>query len=227
MCGRFTLKSPSRTKFDSVVTHVLNELAPRYNIAPSQTIPAVIEREGEQRVEFLQWGLIPSWSREAKGIINARAETLKEKPRFSESFRRRRCLIPADGFFEWQRTGKWTQPYFFQMKNGEPFAFAGIWDSWRNDTQPIFSCAIITTLPNELLSPIHDRMPAILRPETYNEWLSASTPPDDLTQLLSPFPANEMRSYPVSTKVNGTELDEVQLVEEIELTPQPVTGWLF
>jgi putative SOS response-associated peptidase YedK len=227
MCGRFTLKSPSRTKFDAVVNDVLRELAPRYNIAPSQNICVVLERDGEQCVEFFQWGLIPSWSKEPKGFINARAETLREKPSFSESFRAKRCLIPADGFFEWKRSGKWRQPYFFQLHDGEPFAFAGIWDTWQSNSHRLFSCAIITTSANEVLAPVHDRMPAILRPESYSDWLSEWTRPDDLTRLLIPFPSEEMRSHPVSTMVNGTDADNPQLVEEIQLDPQPVTGWLF
>ena len=159
MCGRFTLKSPGRTKFYGANRSHLPPLFPRYNIAPSQSVLAIVQREGEREAAFLQWGLIPSWSKEPKGFINARAETLDEKPSFSESFQRRRSLIVADGFFEWARSGKWRQAYYFQLIDEEPFAFAGIWDKWRNDKTSIESCAIITTTANELLSPIHTRMP--------------------------------------------------------------------
>ncbi len=156
MCGRSTLKSPGRTKFDGVNRSHLPPLFPRYNIAPSKSVLAIIERNAEPEAALLQWGLIPSWSKEAKGFINARAETLERKPSFSESFLRRRCLIPADGFYEWKKSGSWKQPYYFQMKDEGPFAFAGIWDQWRGDETSIDSCAIITTTANELLAPIHN-----------------------------------------------------------------------
>src|SRR3984893_2808885 len=148
MCGRFTLKSLGRTKFDALTRSQLPPLFPRYNIAPSQNVFAIIQHNAEPEATSLQWGLIPSWSKEAKGFINARAETLEEKPSFSESFQRRRCLIVADGFFEWARTGRSKQSYYFQMKDESPFAFAGIWDKWQRDGISINSCAIITTTPN-------------------------------------------------------------------------------
>src|SRR5436190_11198161 len=151
MCGRFTLKSPGRTKFDGVNRSHLPPLFPRYNIAPSQGVLAIVQREAEREAVFLQWGLIPSWSKEPKGFINARAETLPEKPSFSESFQRRRCLIPADGFYEWKRTGRARQAFFFQMKDDAPFAFAGVWDEWQKDGVSIKSCAIVTTTANALL----------------------------------------------------------------------------
>ena len=156
MCGRFTLKSPGRTKFAQMYPSHLPPLLPRYNIAPSQNILAIIQVGYEPEASLLQWGLIPSWSKEPKGFINAHAETLEEKPSFKESFQQRRCLIPADGFYEWERTGKIAQPYFFQMRDQLPFAFAGIWDTWQVGQQSITSCAIITTTANELLAPIHN-----------------------------------------------------------------------
>ena len=156
MCGRFALKSPGRTKFDGVNCSHLPPLFPRYNIAPSQSVLTVVQRETKREAAFLHWGLIPSWSKEPKGFINARSETIAEKPSFSESFQRRRCLILADAFYEWQRSGKMAQPYVFQMKDESPFAFAGIWDVWRGPEISITSCAIITTTANELLATIHD-----------------------------------------------------------------------
>ena len=175
MCGRFTLKSPGRIKFDQISRSNLQPLFPRYNIAPSQSILAIVQRGVEREAKFLQWGLIPSWSKDAKGFINARSETIEEKPSFSESFQRRRCLIPADGFYEWQRSGKIAQPYFFQMRDESPFAFAGIWDEWQWDGISIASCAIVTTEANDLLVAIHDRMPVILHPESHDTWLNSDS----------------------------------------------------
>lgn len=173
MCGRFTLKSPGRTKFAQMYPSHLPPLLPRFNIAPSQNILAIFQGEDQREASLLQWGLIPSWSNEPKGFINARAETIEEKPSFKESFYQRRCLIPADGFYEWERTGRIAQPYFFQMSEESTFAFAGIWDAWQVGQESITSCAIITTTANELLETIHDRMPVILRHETYDTWLGA------------------------------------------------------
>jgi len=158
MCGRFTLKSPGRITFDRVDRSNLPPLFPRYNIAPSQRVLAIVLRASEREAAFLQWGLIPSWSKDGKRFINARSETIEDKPSFSESFQRRRCLIPADGFYEWQRSGKIAQPYFFHMRDESPFAFAGIWDEWQGNGKLIVSCAIITTTANELLASVHSYM---------------------------------------------------------------------
>ena len=180
---------------------------------------------------MLKWGLVPSWSKDADansgGLINARAETLERKPSFAESFLKRRCLIPADGFYEWKRSGKWKQPLFFQMNDENPFAFAGIWNKWQSADRSITSCAIITTTPNELLSTIHDRMPVILADEAYDAWLSETSDPRELKALLAPYPAAAMKSVPVSTKVNSALVEEPQLVEPIELKPEMTTGRLF
>src|SRR5258705_8259957 len=218
MCGRFTLKSPGRTKFDGVNRSQLPPLFPRYNIAPSQGVLAIVQREAEREAVFLQWGLIPSWSKEPKGFINARAETLEEKPSFSESFQQRRCLIVADGFYEWARSGRWKQPYYFQLNDERPFAFAGIWDRWRNDKTSIESCAIITTTANEILSPIHTRMPCILNPESYEEWLSSDARIEDMRELLVPYPPSEMKSHPVGSDVNQASVDHPDLVTRVEPT---------
>jgi putative SOS response-associated peptidase YedK len=216
MCGRFTLKSPGRLKFDHFNRANLPPLLPRYNIAPSQNVLAIVQRGDEQEAALLQWSLIPSWSKDAKGFINARAETIANKRSFSESFERRRCLIPADGFYEWQRSGKIAQPYYFQMQDEEPFAFAGIWDTWRTEEKSIQSCAIITTTANELLASIHDRMPVILPLESHELWLDDDFNPVKLMNLLAPFPASEMTSHAVSYDVNGTKLDDEHLVQPVE-----------
>jgi putative SOS response-associated peptidase YedK len=216
MCGRFTLKSPGRIKFDRVHGSNLPPLFPRYNIAPSQNVLAVVQNDGEREAASLQWGLIPSWSKDGKGFINARSETIEDKPSFSESFQRRRCLIPADGFYEWQRLGKIAQPYYFQMQDESPFAFAGIWDEWQADGKAIASCAIITTAANELLARIHDRMPVILPSESQDKWLDDESEPGTLRNLLAPFPASEMLSHAVGYDVNHPKIDEEYLTRPVE-----------
>ena len=216
MCGRFTLKSPGRILIPKVDRSEIDSLVPRYNIAPSQTVLAIVQREAHREATFLQWGLIPFWSKEAKGFINAREETIEEKPSFSESFQRRRCLIPADGFYEWQRTGKMSQPYYFQMKDAAPFTFAGIWDKWHCNGRSVVSCAIITTKANELMAPIHHRMPVILEPQSHDLWLDDNSRSPELRSLLLPFSASEMRSHAVSYDVNHTKTDNENLVLPVE-----------
>ena len=220
MCGRFTLKSPERIKFQRLVnTFDLDNIIPRYNIAPSQNVLAVVERDSVREATQLQWGLIPFWSKEAKAFINARVETIDEKPTFSESFQRRRCLIIADGFYEWERLGKKiSQPYYFQMKYGAPFTFAGVWDRWKSNGNTINSCAIITTTANELLATIHHRMPVILPPESHDLWLSEESRAADLKDLLVPFSAAEMISHAVSRDVNDTKQDDEHLLQPIDPT---------
>jgi len=226
MCGRFSLRSPGRIKFDGKRQTPPPLFVPRFNIAPSQDVLTVMADSDERTLVSARWGLVPSWSQEPKGMINARSETLTEKPSFSESFERRRCLIPADGFYEWKRIGKSKQPYYFQMKDEEPFYFAGIWDEWRGK-ESITSCAIITTTPNELLETIHDRMPVILRAHAQDTWLSSDTQPMELLSFLNPFPAAAMKSHPVSQQVNHAQAEDPQLVEPIELSLAGTTLTLF
>lgn len=235
MCGRYTLRSRGKAKPYGVPASQLplpelllpEVLSPRYNIAPTQDVLVILDRKHEREVALLQWSLVPSWSKEPIGFINARAETLSEKLSFADSFLRRRCLIPADGFYEWKRRGKLKQPFFFQMKDESLFAFAGIWDKWQSGDASITSCAIITTTPNELLAEIHDRMPVILTAEAYDQWLRETADPRELQALLAPYPAGAMKSFPVSTRVNSALVDDAQLVEEIELQPEMITGSLF
>jgi putative SOS response-associated peptidase YedK len=219
VCGRFTLRDPRRAKFDRQPIGELFKAVPRYNIAPSQSVLAITSRHGEPDASFYQWGLVPAWSSDPKGFINARAETLQEKRSFSESFQSRRCLIPADGFYEWKRSGKSKQPYYFQMRDEATFAFAGIWDQWQGDGRSILSCAIITTTPNELLASVHDRMPVILAQSSHRAWLNNEATAAQLTALLSPFPAEEMKAYPVSDEVNHASIDHEHLVERCEPSP--------
>ncbi|MGI8556159.1 MAG: SOS response-associated peptidase [Pyrinomonadaceae bacterium] len=217
MCGRFTSGKPEKIKINGINAADLEGAKPRYNIAPSQQILSVINTSDEKHALYLQWGLIPSWSKEpsGSGIINARAETLLEKPSFRDSFKRRRCLIPADGFYEWKRTGKIKQPYYFQMKDESVFSFAGIWDVWKTDGKEIISCAIITTAPNELLSPIHNRMPAILHRNDFDTWLNNEVKTDELEDLLKPFPDEYMKGCAVGTNVNSPGVDDPQLIEPL------------
>ena len=184
---------------------------PRFNVAPTQPIAAVrLAPEGESpRRELvpLRWGLIPSWAKEpsiGNRMINARGETAAERPAFRAAFRRRRCLIPADGFFEWQRQGKAKQPFFIQMEDESPFAMAGLWETWEGpDHSVIESCTILTTQPNELMEPIHDRMPVILPADSYGQWLGLrESSAESLKGLLVPFDAGLMKAQAVSTYVN-------------------------
>ena len=211
MCGRFTLKTPERIRLPNYHSD-FPTLKPRYNIAPSQDVLTVVQRGASREATFLQWGLIPSWSKEAKGIINARVETIESKPSFSDSFKTRRCLIFADGFYEWERHGKISQPYYFQMKDGAPFTFAGVWDRWKQNGRTMDTCAIITTTANELLSTIHHRMPVILEAESHDLWLGEDSRAADLKELLAPYPADAMTSYAVSYDVNDAKLDDQRLV---------------
>jgi putative SOS response-associated peptidase YedK len=187
----------------------LEALPPRYNIAPTQDIAAIRQRiDGQRELVQFHWDLIPAWTKDlAKKprMINARAETLAEKPTFKGLLRKRRCLIPADGFYEWQPAGKAKRPYYIHLKDQPVFAFAGLWDCWsRPDAPAIESCTIITCGPNELMRGLHDRMPVILSPADYDRWLDAENQDTaDLLPLLNPYPASEMAAYPVTTTVNN------------------------
>lgn len=221
MCGRFTLSQPTEALAGMFQLDEVPELKPSYNTAPSQKIAAVLvdHETKKRRLKLLQWGLIPSWAKEpsiGSKLINARAETLAEKPSFRAAFKRRRCLIPADGFYEWQKQERGKQPYFIRRLDHQPFAFAGLWETW----QDITTCTIITTNANELLESLHGRMPVILKPEDYEDWLG----PDyqetaELQSLLKPFPAEQMEVYPVSDQVNSPANDRPDCI-----APQSFTG---
>ena len=222
MCGRFALTvDPNHLQEAFPWAVIPNDLNPRYNIAPSQPV-AVIPNTGDNVVSMYKWGLIPSWSKDPSigdRMINARSESLAEKPSFRNAFRRRRCLILADGFYEWKlSTGaKIKQPIYIRLEDGRPFAFAGLWEFWKSpDGTEIRSCTIITTQPNSLLQPIHNRMPVILAPDAYRVWLS----PDDqaatlLNKLLVPYPPEEMVAIPVSKLVNSPQYDSPELIKPV------------
>jgi putative SOS response-associated peptidase YedK len=218
MCGRYTLKTPVEKlaeEFSFGASPV--ELPPNYNVAPTQQVAAVLEEGGERHLELLRWGLIPSWADDpgiGSRMINARSETAPEKPSFRRAFRERRCLIPADGFYEWQRTNGAKQPYYIRMKEERPFALAGLWESWRDGSGPeIRSCTILTTKPNALTAEIHDRMPVILPPGSYDAWLDPEAERDELYGLLAPYPEDEMEAYPVSRFVNSPQNNDPRCIE--------------
>ena len=208
------------------------EWTPRYNIAPTQQVPIIRQSPERHRreISLMRWGLIPSWATDASignKTINARSETIETTPSFRDPFRSQRCLIPADGFYEWKRQGKTKQPYCFEASDGTVFAFAGLWDRWTNPQgQLIESCTILTTTANSLLADLHDRMPVILRPDDYDSWLE-TTPgnPRSSLKLLIPW-TGPMRRYPVSARVNQVQNDDAQCSEPIELEA-PAQGQLF
>ncbi|UCF29428.1 MAG: SOS response-associated peptidase, partial [Chloroflexota bacterium] len=198
------------------------DFPPRYNVAPTQPV-AVVPNDGTNRLDFFNWGLIPFWAKDPKigsRLINARSETIAEKPSFRGSFKYKRCLILADGFYEWQKQpgSKTKIPMYIHLKDRAPFAFAGLWDSWNSkDGSEIKSCTIITTQPNELVEQIHNRMPVILSPEGYAAWIQeGENDPELLKSLLHPYPSEEMAAYPVSTKVNSPQNDTPEVIISVE-----------
>lgn len=219
MCGRFTLTvDPADLQEAFADTTFPAKFAPRFNIAPSQPILA-IPNDGRNAADFFVWGLIPSWAKDpsiGNRLINARGETLAEKPSFRGALKYKRCLILADGFYEWKsQPGTKTKiPHFIFLQSRQPFAFAGLWDEWHSpDGGDIRSATIVTIEPNELMATIHNRMPVILPPSAYAQWLDpAPQTPDHLLPLLKPFPAAQMTAHPVSTLVNSPANDRAELV---------------
>jgi len=215
MCGRFTLFESGRVLSENFGLGEIPPMKPRFNIAPSQTVAAVRTSPagGARELAFLRWGLIPSWAKDrsiGSRMINARAETVREKPAFRNAFRRRRCLVPANGFYEWQRREDRKQPYYIRMRDERIFAFAGLWDRWEGEEGSVVeTCAILTTAANRVLVPVHDRMPVILDPGMYDRWLDPTTPdPGSLAPLLVPFPTEEMVAFPIGSRVNSPSVDD-------------------
>jgi len=219
MCGRFTLTVDPAELQDTFSNYTFpSRFAPRFNIAPSQPVLA-IPNDGASTADFFIWGLIPMWAKDpsiGNRLINARGETIAEKPSFRGSFKHKRCLILADGFYEWKASPvkKTKTPYFIHMKDRKPFAFAGLWDAWESpDGSSIRTCTIITTEPNELMETLHNRMPVILHPRDHAKWLDAShQTPENLLTLIKPYPADAMSAHPVSTLVNNPSNDLPELV---------------
>jgi putative SOS response-associated peptidase YedK len=222
MCGRFTLFEPDKVLSKEFGVSNIPLLSPRYNIAPSQSVASIRAATTGTGREFalLRWGLIPSWSKDptiGNRLINARAETASEKPSFRSAFKGHRCLIPTNGFYEWHRLEHGKQPYFVRMRDGHLFAFAGLWDRWESpDEGVIETCTILTTAANAVLAPIHDRMPVILPSTEYGRWLGPSLQDaDSLEALLMPFPAENMISYPVSSRVNSPAVDDEGCIDAL------------
>ena len=230
MCGRFTQRMTWRELHErlGLIGTPLN-LRPRFNVAPSQDVAVVRANDHGRTLAMLRWGLIPSRAGEPNigyKLINARSETAAEKPSFRSAFRHRRCLIPAEGFYEWKREGKTRQPWLFGLRDGAPFAFAGLWESWtvpqgaaltgslaeRTPGEAVETCTILTTAANETVAPVHGRMPVILPPEAYGPWLAGEDVP------LTPYPADDMTAHPVSTHVNRPANDDPRCVEPVALT---------
>ncbi|WP_349409492.1 SOS response-associated peptidase [Pseudalkalibacillus sp. SCS-8] len=220
MCGRFTLTAEIDLlmdwfEIDEWASDL--EFQPRYNIAPSQDILAIVGYEGKRRAGFLKWGLVPFWAKDpsiGNKMINARAETVPEKPSFKHAFQKRRCIIPADGFYEWKKEGKQKQPKYIRMKDAQPFGLAGLWEKWKNENgNTIHTCTILTTEPNELMEDIHNRMPVILQKEDYSKWLEWEGEQDVLKDMMKPFDPAVMEAYDVSTIVNSPKNDTPECIE--------------
>jgi putative SOS response-associated peptidase YedK len=224
MCGRFAFYSPHEAVIRLFGVAAAPEIEPRWNIAPTQFIATVREAGGPREVAMLYWGLVPSWAKEKSigaRMINARSETLGEKPSFRNAFRRRRCLILADGYYEWQRSGAVKQPYFITFADGQPFGIAGLWERWRDPAtgDPLESCCIVTTSPAATVAHVHDRMPVIVPPDAYAEWLDpGNEAPERLARLFEPCGRPDLQARPVSRRVNDARNQGPGLVEQIVVT---------
>ena len=218
MCGRYSLVSTENIAARFDIQQQQLTLSPRYNVAPSQSMPVVVRNSPNRLVE-MQWGLTPSWSKEPRAqfsTINARAETITKSPVFRGPFKSRRCLVPASGFYEWQRTERGKQPFCIRLKDEELFAFAGLYDVWHDaDGNELHSYTVITTVPNELVASIHNRMPVILRQEDEDSWLDKEADPTQLLALLKAYPADKMEAYPVSRAVNSPANEGAELMQPI------------
>ncbi|MBX0330431.1 SOS response-associated peptidase [Oscillochloris sp. ZM17-4] len=217
MCGRYTLRASGGQVAEQFGLADAPQLAPRYNIAPTQLVPVVRAGAEGRELALLRWGLVPFWAKDlaiGAKMINARSETVAEKPAFRAALRQRRCLILADGFYEWQATPGGKQPFYFRVGDGAPFAMAGLWESWRGpDDATVQTCTILTTRANPLLAPLHDRMPVILPPDEYRLWLDPSLrEAGPLEHLFDPFPAEDMDAYPVGKDVNRVANDSAALI---------------
>lgn len=218
MCGRFALYATPEQLIDYFGLDKCADLSPRYNIPPGTDIAAIRQSpEGKRVLHLLRWGLVPHWSKDANigaKLNNARGESVAEKPSFRDAFRRRRCLIPANGFYEWKTEGKAKLPHYISFKTGEPLALGGLWESWRSpDGEVLRTCCIITTGPNQVMEPIHDRMPVIVPPDRWQDWLSK--PAEEIEALLAPYPAEAMQARPVDKRVSKTNEDNAALIERV------------
>ncbi|WP_342436690.1 SOS response-associated peptidase [Paenibacillus sp. FSL L8-0436] len=222
MCGRFTIT----VTLEELITHYLIDdskiavMKPNYNVAPMHNIPAVIGSDDGKHLGELRWGLVPFWAKDEKignKMINARAETVAEKPAFKRLLKSKRCIIPADGFYEWKKDGSIKQPYRILLSDGGIFSFAGLYDTWEDsEGKKLSTCTIITTTPNSLMEDIHDRMPVILRPEDEADWLGRDNDDvESLLKLLKPYDASKMRAYKVPSAVGNVRNNSKDLLEDI------------
>lgn len=212
MCGRFSQSLTSEAIAEAFQLAEIPDWQPRYNIAPTQLIPAIVGAEsGDHQFKPFRWGLIPSWAKDptiGAKLINARSETVVEKPSFRSAFKQRRCLILADGFYEWRKQLGKKQPFYFRLKNGSPFAFAGLWERWHDsDDNRLETCTILTTEANQTVAQVHDRMPVILDAGSYDRWLNPSQSSESLRALLRPYDDTLMAAYPVGPGVNSARND--------------------
>jgi putative SOS response-associated peptidase YedK len=216
MCGRFAFYSPREAVLAVFGVEFPQDFAPRYNIAPTQDVAAIrCDAHGARQPAMLRWGLIPSWARDpaiGNRMINARGETLAEKPAFRSAFRRRRCLVLASGFYEWRGTDRGKQPYYIAAADGRPIAFAGLWERWEKGERPVETCTIVTTGANRVLRELHDRMPVILAPEAAIEWLAQDAPAERLAGLLQPAADELLAARPVSRAVNSPAHEGPELI---------------
>ena len=222
MCGRFTLTNPDQDLALQFDLPEIPDLQPRYNIAPTQPVAAVrvAPESAVRELALLHWGLIPFWAKDPKigsRMINARSETAAEKPSFRAAFRRRRCLVAADGFYEWQKLNDGKQPFYIRLHDGKPFAFAGLWEHWEGpDGAVIESCTLLTTEPNDVIRPLHNRMPVILQPRDYDLWLDPEVQQtEQLQPLLGPYLPGDMEAYPISRWVNSPRNDDPRCIEPL------------
>jgi putative SOS response-associated peptidase YedK len=234
MCGRFAAATPPDELARYFAAHEVAEtlLEPRYNVAPTDDVAVVVEREDVRRVDLFHWGFVPFWAKDpsvGNRMINARAEGLLESNAFRRAFERRRCIVPADGFYEWRKVAgqRKKQPVYIRRKDGDPLALAALWEVWtpkeaKGEVAPLYSCTIITGEPNELVAPIHDRMPVILPPEAWDAWLARdNTAVEELQRLLAPAPADLFEAWAVSTDVNTVGNDGPHLVAPLPEEEQP------
>ncbi|MHC2066235.1 SOS response-associated peptidase [Bremerella sp. T1] len=222
MCGRYTLRTRLNQLLQMYSAESTIEITPRYNIAPTQIVPVLRfdQESGVREIVTMKWGLIPSWAKDesiGNKMINARSETVDEKPAYRSAFKRRRCLVLADGFYEWQKKGSKKQPYLFQKNEAVPCGFAGLWETWKKDNQTIESCTIITTTANELVQDVHDRMPVILQDQYLENWLNNEYDhADRLKTMLAPYPEREMMRDPVSSMVSSPKNDQIECTKPVK-----------
>ena len=220
MCGRFALHAPPAELVSRFGLAASAEFSPRYNIPPGTDIPVIRQSpEGERVLHLLRWGLVPHWAKDpaiGSKLNNARGESVAQKPSFRDAFKRRRCLVPASGFYEWKAEGKIKQPYYISPKAGEFIAMGGLWESWRApDGSILRTVCIITTGPNAVMEPIHDRMPVIVSPGDWRSWLTGT--PEEIAGMVAPYRDEELQAWPVSRRVSKTQDDDAALIEPVEV----------